>query len=86
MAKEPIWKGDLKHCPYCRDAVFPHGHKPEDEGDSKKRALRDAVAPKKRGRRAKASNDTPKVSTGRRGRPMKPETIELLSVCQGHGT
>ena len=80
MTKEPIWKGDIAHCTYCRDGVFPHGHAPDDE-EPAPRASRKATtkAPKK----SKATDTVAKITTGRRGRPMKTENWELLRVCNG---
>lgn len=76
-SKPPIWKGDVLHCPYCRDAVFPHGHDNSEPGS--------APRPRRKPRSAPATPKTPKTPQGRRGRPYKPENADLLAVCPGHG-
>jgi hypothetical protein len=83
MSNEPIWKGDLKHCRYCRDAIFPHGHAPVDDSAPAPRASK---KPTKAPRKSKATDTVAKITSGRRGRPMKSENWELLRVCNGDCT
>lgn len=79
MAKEPVWKGDIRHCDYCRNAIFPHAHAPQDEAKAPRAPRKAAKTPKK----SKATDTVAKITAGRRGRPMNPENWELLRVCNG---
>lgn len=73
----PVWTLDPNQCYYCFEGIWPHEHQPEEPPQRARKAGKASA------RKPKAEKP-PKVSNGRRGRPMKPENAALLRECEGH--
>lgn len=77
--KVPTYYGSPSTCAYCIEGVYPHTHGELPEAPDGLEQPRSTV---KRQRKEKVTATS--AEPRRRGRPMKPENIELLKVCEGH--